>query len=77
MTGIYCIYCLEAGYLRCGRFFMRCVVEGQSPYDSDEEGDEAEEEKKGQAKPGVVYRLAKRQLKVLNEGIGQYEAMVS
>ena len=56
---------------------MRCVVEGQSPYESDEEGDEAEEEKKGQAKPGVVYRLAKRQLKVLNEGIGQYEAMVS
>jgi hypothetical protein len=58
---------------------MRCVVEGQSPHEmrgeSGEEEEEAEEEKEWQAKPGVVYRLVKGQLKVLDGGMGQYEAI--
>jgi hypothetical protein len=58
---------------------MRCVVEGQSPYedsgDDEDEDEDEDEENKWQAKPGVVYRLVKGQLKVLGRGMGQYEAI--
>ncbi|GLB34832.1 putative ABC transporter [Lyophyllum shimeji] len=61
------------------RFFMRCVVEGESPNDligesdEEEEGDEAEGG--WQAKPGLVYRVFKAQLKVLDGGMRRYEAI--
>lgn len=61
---------------------MRCVVEGDSPNeamgDSDED-EEEEEESRGewQAKPGVVYRLVKGQLKVLDGGMRKYEAIAT
>jgi ATP-binding cassette subfamily F protein 3 len=57
---------------------MRCVVEGQSPHDMEGESDEerdADEENGWQAKAGVVYRLVKGQLKALDGGMGQYEAI--
>ncbi|KAG6814535.1 hypothetical protein H0H92_000062 [Tricholoma furcatifolium] len=62
------------------RFFMRCVVEGESPNESaewsEEEEDEEEEGGKGwQAKPGIVYRLIKGQLKPLEGGMRKYEAI--
>jgi hypothetical protein len=64
---------------------MRCVVEGDSPNeaagDSEEEEEEKEEEEetKGEwrAKPGVVYRLVKGQLKVLDGGMRKYEAIAT
>jgi hypothetical protein len=43
--------------------------------DSDEEKDGDEEKNGWQAKAGVVYRLVKGQLKVLDGGMGQYEAI--
>lgn len=55
---------------------MRCVVEGQSSHEKSESDEDDEPDgKKWQAKPGVVYRLAKGQLKVLEGGMGQYEAI--
>ncbi|RDB21149.1 putative ABC transporter ATP-binding protein YheS [Hypsizygus marmoreus] len=60
------------------RFFMRCVVEGESLNEStgDSDEEEEEEEMKGwQAKPGTVYRLFKGQLKALDGGMRKYEAI--
>ncbi|KAG5635865.1 hypothetical protein H0H81_009848 [Sphagnurus paluster] len=62
------------------RFLMRCVVEGESPHestgDSDEESEDEDADRGGwQAKPGVVYRLLKGQLKLLNGGMRKYEAI--
>lgn len=57
---------------------MRCVVEGESPdegNDSDEEDEEEEAEDTWHAKPGVVYRLIKGQLKLLAGGMRKYEAI--
>ncbi|KAG6833688.1 hypothetical protein H0H87_002884 [Tephrocybe sp. NHM501043] len=61
------------------RFFMRCVVEGESPNESpdgsDDEEDEEDAHREWQAKPGVVYRLIKGQLKPLDGGMRKYEAI--
>jgi ATP-binding cassette, subfamily F, member 3 len=59
------------------RFFMRCVVEGDSPYDiGDSEDEEAVERKaRWQPKPGIVYRLVKSQLKLMEGGMRGYEAI--
>jgi len=54
---------------------MRCVVEGQPPHEMSDEEDGEEEKNEWQAKAGVVYRLVKGQLKVLDRGMGQYEAI--
>lgn len=62
------------------RFFMRCVVEGDSPCeDSTDDDDEEESERKSTwiAKPGVVYHLTKGQLKTLDGGMREYEAIAS
>lgn len=62
------------------RFFMRCVVEGDSPNDIGADSDEDERsERKGnwQPKPGVVYRLLKGQLKLMEGGMRDYESLVS
>ena len=61
------------------RFFMRCVVEGDSPNQIGEDSDEEETERKGgwKPKPGVVYRLVKAQLKLLEGGMRDYEAIAS
>jgi ATPase subunit of ABC transporter with duplicated ATPase domains len=68
------------------RSFMRCVVEGENahkrPWDPDAEDDEEEEsedsEEEGLGKQkGVLYRLAKGQLKVLEGGMRQYEEIAS
>lgn len=65
---------------------MRCVIEGESPHKrpwdpdaeegEDEESDDSEEEGLEKRK-GVVYRLAKGQLKVLEGGIRGYEEMAA
>jgi ATPase subunit of ABC transporter with duplicated ATPase domains len=63
------------------RFFMRCVIEGQSPYklvpranaEDKPEDDESEDEEETGARVGVVYRLVKGQLKKLDGGMEQYE----
>ncbi|KAG6867032.1 hypothetical protein C0991_003950 [Blastosporella zonata] len=60
------------------RFFMRCVVEGESPNESPDgsnEEEEEEEDREWQAKPGIVYRLIKGQLKALDGGMRKYEAI--
>ncbi|KAG6918113.1 hypothetical protein DXG01_016300 [Tephrocybe rancida] len=61
------------------RFFMRCVVEGESPNESPDGSDDEEEEEEArgqwQAKPGIVYRLIKGQLKALDGGMRKYEAI--
>ncbi|KAF5380990.1 hypothetical protein D9615_004076 [Tricholomella constricta] len=61
------------------RFFMRCVVEGESPNESTgEESDEEKEEedkREWEAKPGLVYRVVNGQLKLLNGGMRKYEAI--
>ena len=60
------------------RFFMRCVVEGDSPYDIGDSEDEAMERKgEWQPKPGIVYRLVKGQLKLMEDGMRGYEAIAS
>lgn len=67
------------------RFFMRCVVEGENPHkrpwDPDAEDDEEEESEDSEEgldkRKGVVYRLAKGQLKVLEGGMRQYEEIAS
>jgi ATP-binding cassette, subfamily F, member 3 len=63
------------------RFFMRCVVEGQSPAkiwtrasmdeEVDDESDEDDED--GPSKKGIVYRMFRGQLKVLQRGMEEYE----
>lgn len=68
------------------RFFCRCVVEGQSPAklrkrpgddDDDEvaEDESSEEDEDGPQKKGIVYRMFKAGLKVLEGGTDQYEAI--
>jgi hypothetical protein len=68
------------------RFFCRCVVEGQSPAklrrqpgvddedDAEEEASSDEDEDEPQKK-GVVYRMFKGQLRLLEGGMDQYEAI--
>ncbi|KAJ9667368.1 hypothetical protein H2201_002569 [Coniosporium apollinis] len=66
------------------RFFMRCVVEGESPSSmsrglSDEE-DSAEDDMSDEVsvtRAGVVYRLIKAQLKKLDGGMRQYEEIAA
>lgn len=67
------------------RFFMRCVVEGESPRrggsrlagkhgmeeDEEDEGDSDEED----GKKGTVYRMFKGQLRLLEGGMEQYEGI--
>ncbi|OCK78741.1 ABC transporter ATP-binding protein uup-1 [Lepidopterella palustris CBS 459.81] len=67
------------------RFFMRCLVEGESPYklapsahageDPDEE--DSEDEDDAGARVGVVYRLVKGQLRKLERGMEQYEEIAA
>ena len=70
------------------RFFMRCLVEGQNParlrkrpgiedYDDEEEEDEESkaDDEDGPKKRGIVYRLFKGQLKVLEHGMEEYEGI--
>lgn len=64
------------------RFFMRCVVEGQSPKSlarsaqtgaEDSEDQDSSSEDDEAAKAGVVYRLSKGVLTKLDRGMEQYE----
>lgn len=66
------------------RFFMRCMVEGESPKsiamsnrpdDDDDEDDESEEDEA--ATPGVVYRMLKGKLKKLDGGMLKYEELAT
>lgn len=62
------------------RFFMRCVVEGESPRSStegveDESEEEPDSSEDGLPECGVVYRLFKTKLKKLAGGMQQYEDM--
>ncbi|KAF2194061.1 ABC transporter ATP-binding protein uup-1 [Zopfia rhizophila CBS 207.26] len=67
------------------RFFMRTVVEGESPYklgsgvqaDEEPEEEETDEEEETGAQPGTVYRLVKGQLKRLIGGMEQYEEIAA
>ncbi|KAF2398889.1 ABC transporter ATP-binding protein uup-1 [Trichodelitschia bisporula] len=60
------------------RFFMRCIVEGESPakrirgVEEEEEDCDEEEDEEGPARKGVVYRLFKSQLKRLEGGMDEY-----
>ncbi|KAF2271550.1 P-loop containing nucleoside triphosphate hydrolase protein [Westerdykella ornata] len=69
------------------RFFMRTVVEGESPYklapglraQMDEEGedeDSGSEDEEG-VQPGTVYRIVKGQLRKLEGGMAQYEEIAA
>ncbi|KAK6343966.1 hypothetical protein TWF696_007617 [Orbilia brochopaga] len=61
------------------RFFMRCVVEGESAHDDGDDSDEedAEVERGGAAgytaPKGTVYRVSKGTVKVMERGMAQYE----
>ena len=66
------------------RFFMRCVVEGQSQSsgddnsgrsDEDEDGDERGGELGRKRNPGVVYRLRNGELRRLEGGMARYEEL--
>ncbi|CAA9966190.1 ABC transporter ATP-binding protein uup-1 [Pyrenophora teres f. maculata] len=74
------------------RFFMRTMVEGESPYKlapgvrgSSDEADESASESSdsetastgGVVGSGTVYRLAHGQLRELSGGMGEYEAMAA
>lgn len=61
------------------RFFMRCVVEGDtSEIDHDSDDDDADDgDNRWKPKPGVVYRLVKGELKVLEGGMREYEAIAA
>ena len=61
------------------RFFMRCVVEGDSANDIGDNDEEDGMERKGgwQPEPGVVYRLVRGQLKLMEGGMRDYEAIAS
>lgn len=65
-----------------GRFFMRCVVEGESSrapsggYE-DESEEESNDNEDGLPSCGVVYRLFKTRLRKLNGGMQQYEELVT
>ena len=56
------------------RFFMKCVVEGESMKD-DEDSDESDDEAETRP-PGRVYRMQKGLLKPLPRGMQQYEDIV-
>lgn len=66
------------------RFFMRCVVEGESPAqmlgasrpgaEEEEEGESSDDDDKA---PGVVYRLSKGKLGKLERGMEQYEEIAA
>ena len=67
------------------RFFMRCVVEGESPkdiarsnrpHDSDED-DEPEDDSDETGREGIVYRLSKGMLKKLDGGMSRYEELAA
>jgi ATP-binding cassette subfamily F protein 3 len=62
------------------RFFMRAVVEGESAYsrtnipqDNEPEDDSDDDEEEDNKKPGIVYRMFKGQLRLLKDGMNQYE----
>jgi ATP-binding cassette subfamily F protein 3 len=62
------------------RFFMRAVVEGESAYSisnvqqEDQTEDESEDDDEDESKkPGIVYRMFKGQLRLLHDGMNQYE----
>ena len=61
------------------RFFMRCVVEGESPYagkeDEDDDRDDGSEDEEEAIPPGVVYHLAKGRLENLGGGMNEYEGI--
>lgn len=65
------------------RFFMRCVVEGESPKsiarayrpDQDVESEESEDEDEERARERTVYRLSKGKLTKLSRGMQQYEEL--
>jgi ATPase subunit of ABC transporter with duplicated ATPase domains len=70
------------------RFFMRCVVEGESVSsvanrvgvdedDGDDDGDGDGDEEGGRGRKGVVYRMFKGQLRLLEEGTRQYEEIAT
>lgn len=69
------------------RFFMRCVVEGESMRDlaaasrpedeGSDEGDTSEEEDESTARTRVVYRLSKGRLIKLDRGMEQYEEIAA
>ncbi|KAF3916846.1 hypothetical protein ABW20_dc0109658 [Dactylellina cionopaga] len=60
------------------RFFMRCVVEGESAHDDEDDSDEEDfGETSGKAAykapKGTVYRVSKGNMKVMDRGMSQYE----
>lgn len=65
------------------RFFMRCVVEGESPKsiarayrpDQDVESDESEDSEEETSRERTVYRLSKGKLTKLSRGMLQYEEL--
>ncbi len=68
------------------RFFMRCVVEGESaksiarsyrPGDEDEEDEESSDEDEASSRRRVVYRMVKGKLKPLEGGMLQYEELAA
>ncbi|KAG9638344.1 ABC transporter ATP-binding protein uup-1, partial [Aureobasidium melanogenum] len=64
------------------RFFMRCVVEGESSRSStggheDESEEESDDSEDGLPACGVVYRLFKGRLKKLDGGMQEYEKTVT
>jgi ATPase subunit of ABC transporter with duplicated ATPase domains len=67
------------------RFFMRCVVEGESPksiarsngQDDNDDDEESSEEDDETGSPGVVYRMFKGKLKKLDGGMLQYEEIAA
>lgn len=67
------------------RFFMRCVVEGESPKniarssrpEDDDDVEESSEEDEETVRESVVYRLFKGKLKKLGGGMLQYEEIAA
>ena len=67
------------------RFFMRCVVEGESPRDiarsnrpdDSDEDNESEEDNDETGRKGIVYRLSKGMLKKLDGGMSRYEELAA
>jgi ATPase subunit of ABC transporter with duplicated ATPase domains len=67
------------------RFFMRCVVEGESPksiarsngQDDNDDDEESSEEDDETGNPGIVYRMFKGKLKKLDGGMLQYEEIAA
>lgn len=66
------------------RFFMRCVVEGESPFSVENarglaEGEEesSEDESEVSEKKGTVYRIARSELKRCDGGMRQYEEIAA